>query len=100
LKGNHRNTTVREIASSPPITVDPASTMRDCMTIMTKTVSATCRLTMMLLGVISIGDVVNTIISEQASTIEELENISPVRIPIAGSSVGMTPIVARKGFLS
>ena len=76
LKGkSSKNTTVREIMSSPPITVDPGSTMRDCMKIMTE--NRVRHLPVMdrdvLLGVISIGDVVNTIISEQASTIEELE---------------------------
>jgi CBS domain-containing protein len=76
LKGkSSKNTTVREIMSSPPITVDPGSTMRDCMMIMTQ--NRVRHLPVMdrdvLLGVISIGDVVNTIISEQASTIEELE---------------------------
>jgi CBS domain-containing protein len=76
LKGkSSKNTTVREIMSGPPITVDPASTMRDCMMIMTE--NRIRHLPVMerdvLFGVISIGDVVNAIISEQASTIEELE---------------------------
>jgi CBS domain-containing protein len=76
LKGkSSKSTTVRELMSSPPITVDQASTMRDCMKAMTE--NRVRHLPVVdhdtLLGVISIGDVVNTIISEQASTIEELE---------------------------
>lgn len=76
LKGkSSKNTTVQELMSSPPITVGPGATMRDCMMVMTE--NHVRHLPVMeydvLFGVISIGDVVNTIISEQASTIEELE---------------------------
>lgn len=76
LKGkSSKSTTVRELMSSPPIHVNPATSLRDCMVLMTE--NRIRHLPVMdkdvLLGVISIGDVVNTIISDQESTIEELE---------------------------
>ncbi len=76
LKGkSSRTTTVREIMSSPPISVNTGTSLRDCMVLMTN--NRIRHLPVMehdvLFGVLSIGDVVNTIISEQASTIEELE---------------------------
>ncbi len=76
LKGkSSKNTTVRELMSSPPISVEPAVTLRDCMVLMTK--NRVRHLPVVdggiPIGVVSIGDVVNTIISDQAATIEELE---------------------------
>jgi len=76
LKGkSSKNTTVREVMTGSPITVGPAMTLRDCMVMMTR--NRVRHLPVqdndVLLGVVSIGDVVNAIISEQESTIEELE---------------------------
>jgi CBS domain-containing protein len=76
LKGkSSKNTTVRELMSSPPISVEPAATLRDCMVLMTK--NRVRHLPVVdggiPIGVVSIGDVVNTIISDQEATIEELE---------------------------
>ncbi len=76
LRGrSSKNTTVREVMTGTPITVDPAMTLRDCMVLMTH--NRVRHLPVLdndvLLGVVSIGDVVNAIISEQESTIEELQ---------------------------
>jgi len=76
LKGKaSKSTTVREIMTSSPITVKPAMTLRECMVLMTQ--KRIRHLPVLdndvILGVISIGDVVNAIISEQESTIEELQ---------------------------
>jgi len=76
LKGkSSRNTAVREVMSSPPIHVDPGTSLRECMVMMTK--NRIRHLPVLdkgvLLGIISIGDAVNAVISEQDATIEELE---------------------------
>ncbi len=76
LKGkSSKNTAVREVMSSPPIHVDPGTSLRECMVLMTK--NRIRHLPVLdkgvLLGVISIGDAVNAVISEQDATIEELE---------------------------
>jgi len=77
LKGkSSRTTSVRELMSSPPISVTREALVRDCMKLMTE--KRVRHLPVidtdgMPLGVVSIGDVVNTIISDQESTIEELE---------------------------
>jgi len=76
LKGkSSKNTAVRELMSSPPISVGQSATLRDCMVLMTK--NRVRHLPVVdggiPIGVVSIGDVVNAIISDQESTIEELE---------------------------
>jgi CBS domain-containing protein len=76
LKGrSSKSTTVREIMTGSPISVNPAMTLRDCMVVMTQ--NRIRHLPVLdngaILGVISIGDVVNAVISEQESTIEELQ---------------------------
>ncbi len=76
LKGkSSKNTVVRDLMSAPPICVDPATTLRECMVLMTENrIRHLPVLTEgVLTGVVSIGDVVNMIISDQESTIEELE---------------------------
>ena len=77
LKGkSSKNTKVRELMSSPPITVNSQTSLRDCMVLMTQ-----CHVRHLpiidsgvLMGVLSIGDVVNAVISEQATEINDLEN--------------------------
>lgn len=76
LKGkSSKNTPVRALMSSPLITVTSDTTLRDCMVLMTdKRIRHLPVLDHeVLMGVVSIGDVVHAIISEQESTIEELE---------------------------
>jgi CBS domain-containing protein len=70
-----KNTTVRELMSSPPISVVPETSLQECMVLMTKERIRHLPVMTngMLTGVVSIGDVVNAIISEQETTIEELE---------------------------
>jgi CBS domain-containing protein len=77
LRGkSSKGTTVRELMSSPPITVNMDASMRDCMVLMTE--NRIRHLPVMdkdlLWGVVSIGDVVNTIISEQEKAIQDMEN--------------------------
>jgi len=77
LKGKaSKSTTVREIMTSSPISIKPAMTLRDCMVLMTK--KHIRHLPVMdndvLVGVLSTRDVVGTIISDQESAIENLEN--------------------------
>jgi CBS domain-containing protein len=76
LKGRaSKNTSVREVMTGSPISVSPAMSLRDCMVIMTR--NRVRHLPVVdndaLLGVVSIGDVVNAVISDQESTIEELQ---------------------------
>lgn len=71
-----RDTKVREIMSSPVITVDPSAGIDDCMELMTER-----RLRHLpvvedgrLVGIVSIGDVVKTLISEKEFIIEQLRS--------------------------
>lgn len=76
LRGkSSKNTPVRELMSSPPVCVGPDTSLRDCMVLMT---DKHIRHLPVLngsapVGVVSIGDVVHAIISDQESTIEELQ---------------------------
>jgi CBS domain-containing protein len=77
LKGKaSKSTTVREIMTSAPISIKPAVTLWESMVLMSQ--NHIRHLPVMdngvLLGVLSNRDVVNTIISDQESTIEKLEN--------------------------
>ncbi len=76
LKGkSSKTTTVGELMSRPPICAKPEMTMRDCMVLMTN--NHIRHLPVLdkgvLIGVVSIGDVVNTIINEQEAAIDDLE---------------------------
>lgn len=76
LKGrSSKDTSVREIISGRVVTVSPDHTVEECMRLMTEhrirhlPVVAGNK----ILGVISIGDLVNSIISSQNSAIQQLE---------------------------
>jgi CBS domain-containing protein len=77
LKGkSSKSTQVRELMTSPPICVDPEKSLHECMVLMTK--NHIRHLPVMdsrgLVGLVSIGDIVNSIITDQAAMIEDLES--------------------------
>jgi CBS domain-containing protein len=77
LKGkSSKNTVVRDLMTSPPICIGPEQSIHECMVLMTKNHIRHVPVTdhRGLLGVVSIGDIVNSIISDQEATIEELES--------------------------
>lgn len=77
LKGkSSKNTTVAELMSSPPICAGPELTLQDCMMLMTSNYIRHLPVLDkgLLTGVVSIGDVVQAVISEQETTIQTLEN--------------------------
>jgi len=76
LKGrSSKETPVREIISGKVVTVSPDHSVEECMRLMTE--HRIRHLPVLqgstILGVISIGDLVNSIISSQNSAIEQLE---------------------------
>ena len=72
---NSRETRVREILPQEIITVNPADSVQDCMKLMTE--HRVRHLPVMdgpeVIGIISIGDLVNWIISTQNAHIEQME---------------------------
>jgi len=68
-------TPVRQIMSSPVMTVRPEQTVRECMQIMSE--KRFRHLPVVdgekVVGVLSIGDLVRSVLAEQQQTIEELE---------------------------
>jgi CBS domain-containing protein len=78
-----RDTSVREIMSAPVVTVTGEQTVEECMKIMTH--HRIRHLPVMdgekLAGVVSIGDLVNSIISAQAETIHQLSGYIAGKYP-------------------
>src|SRR5271165_6311310 len=85
LKGHSsKETPVRDIMTSPVIFVTPNHTVDDCMNIMTKRHFR--HLPVMsedgtVMGVVSLGDLVKWIVSDQAQTIHQLEGYISGRYP-------------------
>jgi CBS domain-containing protein len=77
LKGrNSRDTAVKEILSPQIISVTPDHTVEDCLKLMTQHKIRHLPVLKggVLAGVVSIGDLVNWVISEQQSAIQQLES--------------------------
>jgi CBS domain-containing protein len=84
LKGKHSHEMqVKEIMTSPVFTVSPSHSVEDCMRVITA--HRVRHLPVMegdvLVGIVSIGDVVRTIISTQAHAIEQLSGYIEGRYP-------------------
>ena len=78
-----RDTRVRDIMTPSPVTVAPDATVEECMRIMTH--HHVRHLPVVdqgrVLGVVSIGDMVNAIISDQAETIDHLHTYIGAKYP-------------------
>jgi CBS domain-containing protein len=84
LRGqSSRTTLVNEIMTSPVIFATPEQGVEECMGIMTK--SRIRHLPVMenekVIGIVSIGDLVKWVVSEQEETIEQLQNYISARYP-------------------
>ena len=84
LKGkSSADTLVSEVMSTPVVTVTPDQTVDECIRIMTR--HRVRHLPVLdggaLMGVVSIGDLVNAIISDQAATIQQLSGYISGKYP-------------------
>ena len=84
LKGkNAKETKVRDIMSCPVFSVDPARSVEECMGFVTE--RRIRHLPVVeegkVLGVISIGDLIKWIVSEQEATIQQLHNYIAGKYP-------------------
>ncbi len=84
LKGrSSRTTLVRDIMTSPVIFVTPRQAVDECMDIMTR--NRIRHLPILenekMLGIISIGDLVKWVVTEQEETIEHLQNYISSKYP-------------------
>ncbi len=84
LKGRaSKDTRVREIMAAPPITVTPEHTVDECLHIMTE--NRVRHLPVLVeekvAGLVSIGDLVNWVISAQSAAIDHLEGYISGKYP-------------------
>jgi CBS domain-containing protein len=84
LRGqSSRTTLVNEIMTSPVIFATPGQGVEECMAVMTK--NRIRHLPVMenekVLGIVSIGDLVKWVVSEQEETIEQLQNYIATKYP-------------------
>jgi len=84
LKGkSSKETKVREIMGTPVITVPPQQPVSDCLRLMTE--HRVRHLPVLekgqLIGIVSVGDLVNWVISAQSATIDNLEGYISGRYP-------------------
>ncbi|MDB6066963.1 MAG: hrp [Pedosphaera sp.] len=84
LKGkSSKSTSVREIVSTPVITVEPGSTIEECMRLMTE--HRIRHLPVLdcgkVVGIVSIGDLVNWMISAQHVALNQMEDYISGRYP-------------------
>ena len=84
LRGkSSRTTLVKEIMTSPVVFVTPDQTVEECMGVITK--NRIRHLPIMenekVLGIVSIGDLVKWVVSEQEETIEHLESYISAKYP-------------------
>lgn len=83
LGRSSKDTLVREIMTSPVVFVSPSTSLGECMQVVTQ--HRIRHLPVLdqgrVLGVLSIGDLVRTVVAQQAETIEQLNSFIGGRYP-------------------